>query len=239
MNASNIECSIKKRLNILWRFRYYRIFFLIFLGLGIVLFLFRFGDSQWNKYIYLFQAHISPKYKYGFIEPAREYSGKWEHWSPSGAKVEIDYKDGLWNGKYIVWDSNDRKMSEINFKNGKHNGRDIHWNKDGSLKYIDYYEDGRKVYFKVLPKDLWDPTTGERLTRAEMSGILKELTPEEKANITVDINAEFIQIRDKELENTSASVLIKVIINNNTTYYIPSLNAKTLGYLVILWFTKT
>jgi len=91
--------------------------------LGITCFcILRYGNPQWNKYVYIFQSYISPKHKsveilpgsYSFVHnkfdfpkygreiiPPKTYNGQWKNWSIAGrlrsyGRINFGKKHGIW-----------------------------------------------------------------------------------------------------------------------------------------------
>ena len=100
--------------NKIYKCIYYRrrAFALTLIALVISIFgVLRYGNPQWNKYIYLFQVFVYPKK----IEQIQNYSGIWRTWYPNGVK----------------------KSEEI-VQNGYGHGTIKEWHIDGSIKSINY-----------------------------------------------------------------------------------------------------
>jgi len=54
----------------------------------------RFGNPQWHKYVYIFQAHYFPKYKNGMIFPQNK-NGIWNVWDNKGyLRLKFYVKNG-------------------------------------------------------------------------------------------------------------------------------------------------
>lgn len=118
-----------------------------------------FGNPQWNKNIYLFQAYIYPKAEEGWIEPPDDYSGRWVIWVPDGRKwLECEYINGLRNGRYLQWtirgqdsESGDLFLTEEFYRSGLLHGPRTLWDWEGQLIRTDWYFDDVEV---TLPEFL-------------------------------------------------------------------------------------
>ncbi|PCJ53573.1 MAG: hypothetical protein COA79_22690 [Planctomycetota bacterium] len=101
-----------------------------------------------------------------YLSEAKNYTGQWSTWYPSGAKFsEGEMGNGKEYGKSVIWFENGSKYVESEMNNGLINGKatiwyenrmknregqyvdnspiDVHkdWNKDGSLNKKEYYDD--------------------------------------------------------------------------------------------------
>jgi len=73
------------------------------------------GNTQWSKWIYIFQAYYWPK------------NGRM---NSTGAEVFIDPPDG-YTGYWRTWWPNGRLWWEGNFINGIASGKHLYWSEDG------------------------------------------------------------------------------------------------------------
>ena len=79
------------------------------------------------------------EYKEGILE------GKWIIWHENGNKMsEGDYKEGELDGKYIEWHENGNKSSEREYKKGKLEGKWIQWHENGNKSSEGEYKKGRQ-----------------------------------------------------------------------------------------------
>jgi hypothetical protein len=103
----------------------------------------RFGNPQWCRVIYVFQAYVSPKYEYGISPPPR-YTGTWITWYPNGRKrYEDNYIDGKRDGIWISWHGDGNKAEESHYKDDRLDGRRVCWDNKGNVVAVEYYENGK------------------------------------------------------------------------------------------------
>ena len=115
---------------------------LIFVGVFVALGLLVFGNPQWNKRVYMFQAFVHPKYNQGRIPPPAEFSGTWITWDEHGNRiVEQQYRDGKLDGKEIHWTTLGNKSAEREYKNGLLHGKETVW-LGNQRKYEKHYKNG-------------------------------------------------------------------------------------------------
>ncbi len=62
----------------------------------------------------------------------------------NGMKLEVNYKDGMKDGKWITWYENGRKWTDRNYKDGKEDGKSTEWFANGQIKTEENYKDGKK-----------------------------------------------------------------------------------------------
>jgi len=106
---------------------------------------FRFGNPQWNRWIYIFQAYYFPKYKGGFIKPTDNFTGNFRAWYKNGDLYYSQfYLYGKRHGKWFVFYENNRKYLEIDFKNGLEHGSSKSWNEDGYITSFVQHLEGKK-----------------------------------------------------------------------------------------------
>lgn len=75
----------------------------------------RFGNPQWAKYVYIFQAYVSPAKQ---PDPPTNFTGTW-----------------------ITWYKNGQMMNSVTFKNGRIDGRDVAWHPNGQRWWLATYEE--------------------------------------------------------------------------------------------------
>ena len=98
------------------------LFLLAFVGAaGGLTVLLTFGNTQWCKWVYIWQAYVYPEHEGGLILPPTDsnYTGQWE-----------------------CWHSNGRKWFSLSARNGKHHGWTREWDRNGRLVNQEYYENG-------------------------------------------------------------------------------------------------
>jgi len=110
------------------------------LVLGLVVL--RFGNPQWSKYIYIFQAYVSPATEEVANRLSTDYTGRAFFWYRDGTKyVEMTYKGGQMHGKYREWCKDGTVWLEGYFKHGKQHGEFVNCF-DGVRRNVVHYEDG-------------------------------------------------------------------------------------------------
>ena len=112
-----------------------------------------FGNPQWHKRVYMFQAFVYPKHVDGYIKQPPNFSGTWIMWNRHGNKIaEQDYKNGKLDGKEIWWEGN-RKKYEQNYKDGEIDGVQIYWGENGLASAVNNFKNGKlhgtqTIYYK-------------------------------------------------------------------------------------------
>ena len=118
--------------------------------------IFTFGNPQWNKYIYLYQAFFYPKYVNGKIPVPAGYTGIWRRWNWSGDIIEeSSYKKGRLHGKHLSWNPWSKVRTEVQYENGNKTGTFTVWHSNGKKysqqsytpndkKWRTWYERGMK-----------------------------------------------------------------------------------------------
>jgi hypothetical protein len=102
-----------------------------------------FGNPQWHKRVYMFQAFVYPKPVDGRIHPPANFSGTWIMWDEHGAKSnEREYKNGKLDGKETRWENN-RKEHETHYRNGEFDGTTIYWGKTGLVSVVRNFKNGK------------------------------------------------------------------------------------------------
>jgi len=157
--------------------------FLLIGGLGVL----AFGNCQWNRWIYVFQAYYYPKYENGFISPSKKYKGSWNDWYKNGQqksaeiydnwnfvghqvywyengnlKYKKNWKNHMKDGQHTDWYKSGIKKQETNWEKGKLHGLYNKWNDKGKLKKRFYYRYGFKLKEETL-----DPKTGKMVVTFE------------------------------------------------------------------------
>ncbi len=111
-----------------------------------------FGNTQWCRPIYMYQAYVYPGER---PKPPADYTGLWRTYSPFGTlmadgwikdgkkhgtwqinvlheKLTENYKDGKLDGLYICWDGRGNKDMEYNYKDGLTDGLCTDWWSEGT-----------------------------------------------------------------------------------------------------------
>lgn len=101
-----------------------------------------FGNPQWNRCIYMFQAFVYPKHG-AYIKPPANFSGTWIMWDRHGEKIgEQDYWNGKRHGRETRWE-NGRKIYEHHYKNDQFDGVWIYWGENDLLSAVENWREGR------------------------------------------------------------------------------------------------
>lgn len=90
-----------------------------------------FGDTQWNRAIYMFQWRAYPG-----VRPvlAENYTGRWTDYHADATKAwEGVLVNGKLDGKVTAWHANGRKCAEAHFLNGHRHGTETWWDEDGNV----------------------------------------------------------------------------------------------------------
>lgn len=92
-------------------------------ALGTVLLvagLVRFANPQWNRWIYVFQAYISPTYEDGIISPPNSFTGTWTMWYRNGQiRERCGYRQGRRHGECVAWSkTGSQQQSQWIYSNG-------------------------------------------------------------------------------------------------------------------------
>jgi hypothetical protein len=101
----------------------------------------RFGNPQWNKYIFLYQRRLS----WEGPRPPKGYTGVWKKWIQGSGHLSslTEYRNGAKHGKRLAWRSHGRRASEGTYVNGVRHGPWKQWDRDGTLSASGEYRDGR------------------------------------------------------------------------------------------------
>lgn len=109
----------------------------------VIISLLVFGNTQWNKYIYIFQAYVYPTYLDGYINPPANFSGTWVMWDKHGNKiVEREFLNGKQHGMETAWE-NGKKLYIHHYRNDKFDGIWIYWDKNGQVSATENWKDGK------------------------------------------------------------------------------------------------
>lgn len=117
-------------------------------------------DGVWNRwYRSGSEADVLTKIPYNqftapFVSQATfkdgKLEGKWTIYDSKQRKIsEWEFTDGERNGKSSWWFANGRKMRDIDFENGEINGNYIEWNAEGKETAKGSYQHGRKLAAKI------------------------------------------------------------------------------------------
>lgn len=110
------------------------------------LLLLRFGNTQWNKNVYMFQAYVWPKHDDGMICPPDDYTGVWVGWHSNRQQwVEMEYRNGKDHGKYVDWHPNGQKRSSGVHIDGEPHGAFAAWHPNGQKAHECQYDNGKLV----------------------------------------------------------------------------------------------
>jgi hypothetical protein len=106
--------------------------------------LFCFGNPQWHKHIYMFQAYILPKI-YGPVDLPKlpnSFTGTWTDWDKNGNKISIRsyYKSNL-HGKTVFYYKSGQIKSVHHSKLGKAHGVEKFYYKNGKIKLEQLWKD--------------------------------------------------------------------------------------------------
>jgi hypothetical protein len=93
----------------------------------------------------------TPNYLYTVItghdpEIPTDFTGTWRTWIGigGGVKEEFEVRDGVRDGKYVLYYDNGRKYVEGFYKNGKENGKWISWHRNGQKSTECFWKDGQE-----------------------------------------------------------------------------------------------
>jgi len=134
----------------------------------------RFGNSQWNRWIYVFQCYYWPghsnEYGINYILPPKNYAGVWYDWYQNG---ELMVSELYLNGhpsSFNYWDKKGNKMIFGLWKNGKAHGAWKYWDTNGQLRGLINHIDGR-----VLEDSKYYGNNGESVSKLEFERWSKAL----------------------------------------------------------------
>jgi hypothetical protein len=126
---------------------------LIIFGTIVVAFLFlRYGNPQWNRWIYIYQANVWPKWSEGHIPCPKDYTGTLTHWYSNGKKA---YEGNVCTGKLVgiqrSWFRNGQRRQEIMLaSNGAPDGLSKAWDETGVVEYTTAWKNGRAVEARAV-----------------------------------------------------------------------------------------
>ena len=123
-----------------------------------VLMILRFGCPQWNRCIYIFQAHVSPRYERGVILAPPSYEGVWRGWYGDGTpRFMYTQHNGNFDGRSLTWHENGRLSYEGWYKGGRNHGISTNWDDRGRVISSFLFVGGRQVtreeYLAACAKD--------------------------------------------------------------------------------------
>jgi len=130
--------------------------------LGITCFcILRYGNPQWNKWVYIFQANVSPKdpelgifyskYSSGYLEVPKDYSGIWRSWRSDGSLwTEENIYQGKRKGEFKSWHHNGQLAYKANIQDKEMGKYCKAWHLNGSV-FVDseYNLETRELNFSV------------------------------------------------------------------------------------------
>lgn len=103
----------------------------------------RFGNSQWCRYIYMFQAYVWSGGSNAFVPRPANYTGRWVGWHRNGQKkLEWTYKNGDADGECTLWHRDGWLEGKFDFKDGERHGTSIHWYSTGQ-KFEENFREGK------------------------------------------------------------------------------------------------
>jgi len=116
----------------------------VLLTLCVVAVIMRYGDPQWNKWIYIFQNVVSPG-RLPSPERHRAFSGIWRDWYSNGSIYRRwSFKRGLPDGVFLMWDINGTLRRLSNWTAGLPDGLELSWDENGSQVAQGYYAKGER-----------------------------------------------------------------------------------------------
>lgn len=108
----------------------------------------RFGNPQWSRYIYIFQAYVWPENPNFANRIPAGYTGRAFAWYRNGrVHIERTFKDGELNGRYAGWYDDGSRAFENWFRNGKRHGKWTFWGL-GLARRVEEYKAG-------VPHGVW------------------------------------------------------------------------------------
>lgn len=128
----------------------------------------RFGNPQWNRYIYIYQAYCvehegarnhqtcfgvsgTVRYFRSEITVPERYTGTWRTWDVDGNLVSsVDLKNGMADGRYVSWYDTGQLQSEEFYANGLPAATSTwrRWDEFGNLRERKKYR--RHPQFKIV-----------------------------------------------------------------------------------------
>lgn len=102
----------------------------------------RFGNPQWHKYIYLFQAHVWPGEE---PQPPSDFTGTWRAWWKNGQLREsIDFRNGRFDGEYLQWHPNGTRWESSTYQDDDLDGPTLMWNAQGQKRLQGEWRNNRQ-----------------------------------------------------------------------------------------------
>jgi len=130
--------------------------------------IFTVGNTQWNKWIYIFRAHYwQNAANYGVIMPPANYCGLWKIWRKDRTlSAIINVHNGRMINMYQFADNGQLRSSSFFITNGNNDFFSIGWHRNGRLKeiyltkgtdkykIIEYSESGKELYWNTQTSEL-------------------------------------------------------------------------------------
>ena len=89
----------------------------------LILSLFRLGNPQWCRWLYVFQTYVWPKYPDRLILAPDDYTGTWYYWYPNGHReCELHYENGKLHGTFTRWLPSGQKEIVEHWNNDRRHG---------------------------------------------------------------------------------------------------------------------
>lgn len=115
----------------------------------------RYGNPQWQRLIYIWQAYVSPGYV-GDIPPPADFTGVWKTWYRNGRlRSRVAFRDGVLHGECALWYVNGQIADRARCVESGYDGERIQWYPNGQLRMrtpfvngvahgeeVTWYEDG-------------------------------------------------------------------------------------------------
>jgi len=102
--------------------------------------LLRFGDPQWSRWVYMFQAYVHPDEP---PPPPRGYTGTWRGWHRNGTlAVQVGYRNGESHGQTVSWTDGGVRRLECYYVDGYRCGPWTEWDDTGKVTVRGRYRDG-------------------------------------------------------------------------------------------------
>ncbi len=122
---------------------------------------YRMGERHgtWNRWFRGGEADLFSKAPYSqftgpFVSQANfedgKLNGKWTIYDSKQRKItQWDFAQGHRDGKAIWYSTNGKKLREVDYKDGEIDGQLLEWSADGNLTIKDSYQGGRKIATKT------------------------------------------------------------------------------------------
>jgi len=102
--------------------------------------LLRFGDPQWSRWVYMFQAYVHPGEP---PPPPRGYTGPWRGWHRNGGlAVQMGYRNGESHGQTVSWTDGGVRRLECYYVDGYRSGPWTERDETGKVTMRGSYRDG-------------------------------------------------------------------------------------------------